>query len=539
MNANSYPNEEIMRQPYPQPAIYGAPQPRQPQPQPMPMMMPQGTAQPVQKPPKQETPLSKEMRGQFGFFGAATAIYALFYTFCLYKNHSGITFPFFVGGTLYFFCLCMKKLSIPLKKDAVFYIASTVLLGISTFLTDDMRIINMNYIAVFILLISFMLHHFYEDGKWSFSRYCYTIAEAIFGSIGCLGHPFTDFSKFRKEKAGEKKGAVLYVILGLLAVVPVFFIIVILLASADVVFDKMMSRIFDSFFRPKHIFGTICMFFSVFLFSYCFLSFLCKKAAAKEEKDKRTGEPVLAITFASVLSVVYVIFSMIQIVYLFFGQMELPYGYTYAEYARQGFFQLLFVCVMNLIMVLIGMYRFKESKILKGILTLISICTYIMIASSALRMIIYIKFYYLTFLRIFVLWSLAVIFLLMTGVLVTIYKNKFPLFRYSMAIVTIFYIVLAFSHPDYFIARCNVANLAGQENEMQQEEDGFFENSSGYSDISYLSSLSADAAPILLSTKETAFTGYIAKMDLRTEDMGLRNFNVSRAVARKFISCTV
>ena len=35
--------------------------------------------------------------------GAATALYALLYTICLYRNTSGITYPFFVAGTLYYF----------------------------------------------------------------------------------------------------------------------------------------------------------------------------------------------------------------------------------------------------------------------------------------------------------------------------------------------------------------------------------------------------------------------------------------------------
>ena len=34
--------------------------------------------------------------------GAATALYALLYTICLYRNTSGITYPFFVAGTLYY-----------------------------------------------------------------------------------------------------------------------------------------------------------------------------------------------------------------------------------------------------------------------------------------------------------------------------------------------------------------------------------------------------------------------------------------------------
>ena len=45
------------------------------------------------------------MRGNFPFFGWASAVYALFYTFCLYKNASGITYPFFVAGTLIYFGL--------------------------------------------------------------------------------------------------------------------------------------------------------------------------------------------------------------------------------------------------------------------------------------------------------------------------------------------------------------------------------------------------------------------------------------------------
>lgn len=56
------------------------------------------------------------MRGAFPFFGWASAVYALFYTFCLYKNASGITYPFFVAGTLAYFCLCTRKSGVPLKK---------------------------------------------------------------------------------------------------------------------------------------------------------------------------------------------------------------------------------------------------------------------------------------------------------------------------------------------------------------------------------------------------------------------------------------
>ena len=76
------------------------------------------------------------MRGAFPFFGWASAVYALFYTFCLYKNASGITYPFFVAGTLAYFGLCTRKSGVPLKKDSIFTVVSMILLGISVFLTD-------------------------------------------------------------------------------------------------------------------------------------------------------------------------------------------------------------------------------------------------------------------------------------------------------------------------------------------------------------------------------------------------------------------
>ncbi|MFR8843778.1 MAG: DUF4153 domain-containing protein [Waltera sp.] len=70
-------------------------------------------------------------------------------------------------------------------------------------------------------------------------------------------------------------------------------------------------------------------------------------------------------------------------------------------------------------------------------------------------MIIYIRYYYLTFLRIFVLWMLAVLFVMFIGVLINIYRESFPLFRYGVVMVTVLYLALSFSHPDYIIARVN------------------------------------------------------------------------------------
>ena len=87
----------------------------------------------------------------------------------------------------------------------------------------------------------------------------------------------------------------------------------------------------------------------------------------------------------------YVLFCIIQIFSLFLGKMQHPAGYTYARYAREGFFQLLFVCMINVCLVLFFMGCFRENGLKKILLTVISGCTYVMIASSAFRMCLYIQ----------------------------------------------------------------------------------------------------------------------------------------------------
>ena len=50
-------------------------------------------------------------------------------------------------------------------------------------------------------------------------------------------------------------------------------------------------------------------------------------------------------------------------------------------YAREGFFQLLTVGFINLAIVLVCMTFFRESRLLKAVLTVMSLCTFVMIAS--------------------------------------------------------------------------------------------------------------------------------------------------------------
>ncbi len=524
--------------------------------------------------PKTETEQTMRMKENFGFFGPAALVYAVFYAFCMYKNGSGVTFPFFVAASLLFLCLSLSKLRITLKRGSFFYMAAIVLLGVSTFCTDDGRLIFFNKAGIFLLMMSLLLKQFFDTSKWKLGKYLSAICQLVVMSFGELGRPFSDLAGHRKN-AGESKGSgkLWYVVLGLVIGVPILFIVLLLLASADVLFRRMTGNILQNL-RPGNILNILFRIAFIFFASYALISYLCRHRIKEEVNDWRQGEPVLAITVTGLLTVLYLLFCGIQIAGLFLGRMQLPEGYTYAMYAREGFFQLLAVSLLNLVIVLVCMSLFKSSKLLKVILTVMSLCTFVMIASSALRMVIYIRFYYLTFLRLLVLWSLAVLALLFAGVLISIFLERFPMFRYSMAVVTLLYLALSFAHPDYVIALVNVSNAyrgtevqtAGADGESFSRTNlfggEFFLASESYQDYRYLTGLSADAAPVMVpyledlgydldafeaenviayvyetrGNGETLFRsekndfGYfwMRKMQEKARTLGIRTFNLSR-----------
>ena len=458
---------------------------------------------------------SRKIRENFQVFGVATFLFACFYSFCMYKNDAGITYLFLVAAGLYYVKYCGKQFGFAAKKGTLFYAVCILLLGISTFCTDDARIIFFNKTGVFLLMISMVLFNVFETRQWGLGKYVLTIIQSILWSWGEWVRPFGDAKYYCKNKLGSKGKTILYAAVSVAVSMPVVAVVLNLLMSADVLFDDMAEKVLESF-NFENIFGVLALTVLVFFAVYGFLSYVVKGEIKEDVSEGKKAESILAIPMAGILTALYLAFSVVQIGGLFLGKMALPKGYTYAMYAREGFFQLLAVSIFNLLLVLAGIQFFKKNKILTVLLTLMSLCTFIMIASSAMRMILYIKTYQLTFLRILVLWGLLVLAVLFAGVITTLYKKEFSLFRYSVVVVTVCYLGLSFAHSDYWIAKYNVSH----------------QNQVIAMDAGYLRDLSADAAPVLVPY----FGMEKAEYQWDTEDAAsLRKFNVSRFVAKQLV----
>ena len=175
-------------------------------------------------------------------------------------------------------------------------------------------------------------------------------------------------------------------------------------------------------------------------------------------KEKRRASALVAITFTGALAVVYAVFCGIQIAVLFAGDVSaLPEGMTYAEYAREGFFQLLLVSGINVVLIITAQRRFVSSKALRALLVFLTVCTYLMEASSAMRMMLYVNAYGLTYLRLLVLWFLSLLALILGAAVYTVFHEDFRLFRFTLIASMALWLVFAFARPDAIAARYNLA----------------------------------------------------------------------------------
>lgn len=477
------------------------------------------------------------------FFIKLCVLFSAFYVFCLYDNPAGITYPLFTAGFLGLYVYFLKKEKQDLKKDSVFYMTAVFLLGLSNCLTDNQMIILFNKTGSFLLYAVLFVHNACRDEEWNVIKYTGSLLRFGLSVIESLPGVFITAAQMRTVKRtasshsekNRKESKTIYVILGILIGILLLFIILPLLVSADPVFEYIFEyifhEIFDAVFQqivlPKHLLGILLMFFwGILLFFALFLA-IRKKKIKEEQREMKVLEPVLAVSFLSVIGIVYLVFCLVQISYLFTGGMELPSGYTYSGFAREGFFQLLFVSILNLGIVLFCLELFRNHRVLKLLLTFLSGCTYIMLFSSACRMYLYIQAYGLSRLRVLVLAALLVISIVLGGMICSIYRERFPLFRFTVAVVTVVYVILSLGRMDVWIAKYNIS-LKGF--------DITYENT-------YLLTLSADAAGVyadaakegLLQTEtaDNLLKYYFEKYEKKYEAAGLRKFNLSQCLAAK------
>ena len=352
--------------------------------------------------------------------------------------------------------LALGKLGLREKKRDIFWSVSLVLLGLSIAWTANYMTQNVSFLGMFIAELLWLMNAFADILSWRFGRVVSGGFRLVGRIITHLGEPFRHLAALRRGGKQTTRS----VLLGIVIAVPLLWIVVSLLASADAAFGALIERIFGVWSVSKTVRTVIRAVFYTLIPALVFYSALAAQTERSDfpAKEKRRASALVAITFTGALAVVYAVFCGIQIAVLFAGDVSaLPEGMTYAEYAREGFFQLLLVSGINVVLIITAQRRFVSSKALRALLVFLTACTYLMEASSAMRMMLYVNAYGLTYLRLLVLWFLSLLALILGAAVYTVFHEDFRLFRFTLIASMALWLVFAFARPDAIAARYNLA----------------------------------------------------------------------------------
>lgn len=274
------------------------------------------------------------------------------------------------------------------------------------------------------------------------------------------------------------------VAVAILFAVPCAFILIVVLSNADMVFSlktKALIGAVKNFFSVnvvlKIIFGVI---FGLFSFGILFSGY-SKKELKISELNTKKGDLIIINILLSVVLFVYTMFVLIQFKYLFAGA-TLPEGLTYTQYARKGFFELLFLTGVNVLAILVVIkstksYEGKWLMLTKSLCYYLLVVTIVLLVSSFYRMMLYSWSDGLTRLRFFVFGFL--IFEAIGLIVTFVYINK-PSFNIALC-----YIIIALSY--YSVLNIVPTDKIVAKNQLEKYLNGSRE------DIDYVFSLSLDA----------------------------------------------
>lgn len=212
------------------------------------------------------------------------------------------------------------------------------------------------------------------------------------------------------------------------------------LFSADAAFAQLFDRISDFFFHFFRYYDgfeefIVKLIFTIptalYLYGFVFgcirgrrTNIYNKAEICNIQQGLRLAPKTMVVTCLGILGLVYILFIGLQFRHFFgvfqlFGAPPNPASFSYAEYAREGFFELCRVACINiailLMMNIISKQQIEHNKLLRICNIAISILTLLLLGTAVCKMALYIVQYGLTVYRVlvsvFLVW-IAIVFAL-------------------------------------------------------------------------------------------------------------------------------
>ena len=477
-------------------------------------------------------------------FAILALVAGIIFDYLFFEKAIGVSYPLFVAVFYCVFWVASHK-RVSFQIDFGWFLFIPILLLSAAFAIHSNPVLlarNSVLIPPLLLLQTTLLVYGYE---WSsvrcVLRFMDRLIRQVFGTAPEVFLEPISLAKAVDRMAPEKRKTLKNIFIGLIISAPVLVVVIALLAEADTVFQNLIANAL----KPLEFIGSIPLaehmgvigIITVLLFGYLALVLKAKVERISEsaERDSGAWDATIVATVLVMVNAVYILFCVIQFTYLFGGEeviRSIP-DYTYAEYARRGFSELIVVTIINLSILLIGL-RFtkndgKLDRLVLALRCLLVLCTVIMLYSAHLRLKLYEDAYGYTYARIFAHTFIGFLFTLFMLTLYKLWRRELPLLKAFAVAALLAYTTLNYVNIDAIIAQRNI--------------DRYFRT--GKIDLDYLQELSYDAMPEL-TRLSVVDNGDMAekKMEVFLRDKGAelrsespwQSYNFSKAKAKRILS---
>lgn len=299
---------------------------------------------------------------------------------------------------------------------------------------------------------------------------------AVLVPFRMLGRGLSTLSKLGQIHSNVKnRDTWIRVLKGVVMAVPILIIFGALFSGADLAFSQFLSNFIHIHISERSIQYLFLLAFA-FVAGLCYLSYVffsppvipvstseSSNAGRPESSISKSGKEIEVLVFLSLVSCLFLLFIGFQITYLFGGEANITsWGFTYAEYTRRGFFELLAAAVLSLLVLLAsekyaGTEEKKDRHFLVPALILIAEVV-VVIISAFKRLSLYIDAYSLTTLRFYVaafILLLLVLFMLLAVKFIQSKPENFFTFG-TLLTGAAFLIAINLINPDAHIANSNL-----------------------------------------------------------------------------------
>ena len=437
----------------------------------------------------------------------------IYHSILIYGKHLGINVLLFILPLLLLILLLLEKNKKINNRNGLLLFVPIATLSAGYLLYDNtifnyfnVLVIPLLFVLLFVFTVNQKVHLVIPE--------VFKVIFLPFGNIDkvyrLLSSKFKKIIHFEKNTWGK--------ILSIIIVIPIVLIVIQILSSADLIFNNMFKNVFEVFKELKfgNLLGRVLRILLLFTYLGAVLNFILFNYKAKEYSFKRPefGTFIFKVLLTS-LNVIYLIFDIIQIKSLVLHSisMDIPY----AEYARQGFFQLMFISIFNLIVILLSKNT-KENTYNKIMSIIMVLLTFVIILSSTYRMFMYEMAYGYTLLRLLVYATLFTEIILLIPTILYIFK-RINILRYYFVICLIVYSCLSVAPLDSIIAIRNINRYYSMDDiDLDYLMNDRANNISQLIDLYYKSD----------GYIRTELDRYFLKLHDRIKDDKFQEFNLSR-----------